>query len=257
MQLFLSILMAAGIVVDAPFRQVGVSKSAISEKMVASILDDISLEYLKEVDVNPIAFDYDPEYIAQAESKPAYADTMYFVPGANIEVKGRIHDYDRAPVSTVTQDGRTIFANSPRENVLPQLENPSFISRQRGFYIDKHPVWNEEYALFVRETGHVVPSYWKDGKIPAGMEQKPVVHVTYKDALDYAAWMGKRLPRASEFDRTSRKFPQFRRSSPQREWTSTVANPGKVPEMRYVYHGSPSDGRGDGYTGFRCAMDGR
>lgn len=252
----LAILLAAGFVLDAP-----PDISPLTEESLSQVMLDLSMDFIKERDVDPIAFDYDPDYSKKkeiAEAEEGMRAEMYYVPGAHIQVQGRIHDYDRAPISTVTQDGQEIQANYPRENVLPQLETPRFISQQRGFYIDKHAVFNREYAAFLKETGHPPPSHWPKGKIPTGQDEAAVVNVSYGDALAYAAWAGKRLPKASEFDRTYRKFPNFRRYSPQREWTSTIANPGELPVKYYLYGGSPSiPDKADGYTGFRCAMDGR
>ena len=58
-----------------------------------------------------------------------------------------------------------------------------------AFYTDKRPVTNKQYAAFVVSTGHAVPSDWVDGRIPEGLENEPVVNVSYEDAADYAAWL--------------------------------------------------------------------
>jgi formylglycine-generating enzyme required for sulfatase activity len=84
------------------------------------------------------------------------------------------------------------------------------------FRIMKTPVTQAEYAAFVQATGHTapfvdaktwqgyalvhsyarVPSYlWHDGKVPQGLEQHPVVLVSYDDAQAYSAWLSKRMHR--------------------------------------------------------------
>lgn len=233
----------------------------IAPEVLNAVVMEMNLDAVQEKVVDPIAFDYDPDYFKNREleeARLAERQGMYYIPGANIEVKGRIHDYDRAPVSTVIQDGNTIYANYPRENVMPQIETPTFLSRERGFYIDQHAVYNSEYQAFLKETKHPAPSHWPKGKMPSGEENSPVVNILYSDAVAYAAWAGKRLPKDSEYERAYRKYPQLRRYAPQKEWTSTVVDPNQLPEKYFLYGGSPSvPNRTDIYTGFRCALDGR
>jgi len=80
------------------------------------------------------------------------------------------------------------------------------------FYIDIYEVTNREYAYFVSATGHKPPSHWKDGVVPPGEENFPVVNVSYEDAAGFAAWAGKRLPTEAEWERAAfgdrmRKYP--------------------------------------------------
>ncbi|MEW6136020.1 MAG: SUMF1/EgtB/PvdO family nonheme iron enzyme [Bacteroidota bacterium] len=68
------------------------------------------------------------------------------------------------------------------------------------YYIDKYPVTNAQFKAFL-EASHYIPEdttnflkHWKNGKIPTGLENHPVVYVSYEDALAYARWKGVRLP---------------------------------------------------------------
>lgn len=85
------------------------------------------------------------------------------------------------------------------------------------YYIDRWPVTNAEYKVFVDQTGHPVPNYevsWCDTAgynwdpltrmYPAGKADHPVVLVTWEDAMAYAAWAGKRLPAEVEWERAAR-----------------------------------------------------
>ncbi len=72
------------------------------------------------------------------------------------------------------------------------------------FFIDKYEVTNDEYLLFVTETGHPPPSHWPLGQPPPGLGNHPVVKVSAADAEKYAAWAGKRLPSAGEWEVAAR-----------------------------------------------------
>lgn len=74
-----------------------------------------------------------------------------------------------------------------------------------SFYMDRFPVTNRQYQAFVKATKYK-PSdtanylkHWKNGRIPAGQENFPVVYVSYEDAKAYAKWAGKRLPTEIEW----------------------------------------------------------
>jgi rhamnogalacturonan endolyase len=79
------------------------------------------------------------------------------------------------------------------------------------FEMAVHPVTNANYKLFIDETRYTPPPYWENGRIPAGMEQHPVVFVSrYHDVRAYTNWRSKkegrvyRLPTSSEFEYAAR-----------------------------------------------------
>ena len=74
----------------------------------------------------------------------------------------------------------------------------------RPFWIDRHEITNRQYNLFVKETGHRRPIAWVDHGDPNGHDDYPVTGVDYEDALAYAQWAGKRLPREEEWEAASR-----------------------------------------------------
>ncbi len=72
-----------------------------------------------------------------------------------------------------------------------------------AFWIDRYPVTNAQYLAFVRAAEHPRPSWWGrwGGVFPAEYADHPVVGVSGRDAAAYAAWSGKRLPCAEEWER--------------------------------------------------------
>jgi formylglycine-generating enzyme required for sulfatase activity len=101
------------------------------------------------------------------------------------------------------------------------------------FSIGRFPVTQDEYARFVRATGHPAPSIrnlpliaaagrdalfremaapyvWNDGEPPAGHGSHPVVLVPFEDALAYCRWLSDslgrpvRLPTEAEWERAAR-----------------------------------------------------
>lgn len=73
------------------------------------------------------------------------------------------------------------------------------------FWIDAHPVTNADYARFLAATGHgPAPQHWTDGICPTALYQHPVVYVRWEDASAYAAWAGKTLPTAEQWEKAAR-----------------------------------------------------
>jgi len=98
-------------------------------------------------------------------------------------------------------EGEFLFGFDQQRIILP------------AFFIDIHPVTNEDYLSFVEETGHYVPfldeewaiaNCWQDGHYPSGKGRHPVVLVNFEDASEYASWVGKRLPSDKEWEKASR-----------------------------------------------------
>lgn len=80
-----------------------------------------------------------------------------------------------------------------------------------GYYMERLPVTNADYALFVRASGHRPPRLWqsfpdnaKGLRPPQGKENHPVVGLTWDDAKAYARWTRRRLPTEQEWEKAAR-----------------------------------------------------
>ena len=78
------------------------------------------------------------------------------------------------------------------------------------FLIDRTEVTHQSYWYFCEQTGHHEPldknekPLWPNGKIHPGWEQRPVCYVSLDDAMEYAAWIGARLPTEQEWEAAAR-----------------------------------------------------
>jgi formylglycine-generating enzyme required for sulfatase activity len=100
-----------------------------------------------------------------------------------------------------------------------------------GFYIDKTEVSNAAYAKFCEETNRPKPA-----GLAKADPQLPVVNVSHQDAEAFAAWAGKRLPTAAEWEKAARGkegwlLPWGNNMEPERAnlgGTGSPAGPAKV-----------------------------
>jgi formylglycine-generating enzyme required for sulfatase activity len=120
-------------------------------------------------------------------------------------------------------------------------EGPRQLVYLDAFEMDRYEVTNVQYSRFWAATGHEAPPYWKGGNYPYGQADFPVVGIGWKDANDYCAWVGKRLPTEAEWEKVCRGadgnlYPWGN------QWDAQRANvdSGKNPRLLYSHAGSPA-----------------
>lgn len=102
---------------------------------------------------------------------------------------------------TSGRDGRVMVLVPAGEFLFgPELEKET----TEAFYIDRFPVTNAEYKVFVEEMDFEHPAHWRRGTWPEGKADHPVVQITWQSANAYAEWAGKRLPTEIEWEKAAR-----------------------------------------------------
>ncbi len=140
--------------------------------------------------------------------------------------------------------GGVFLMGTPRPG--PQDQRPVHRVRLHSFRLDTTPVTNREFEKFVNQTGHETTAEkrgwsllfdrksgrWEESagvcwRHPTGAnssligkDEYPVVHVSWFDAMAYAAWAKKRLPTEAEYEFAARSglsdaaFPWGRELTP-------------------------------------------
>ena len=110
------------------------------------------------------------------------------------------HNHTPAGMTYIPAGRQRLMATQGDQFIpYPKEDTSSFIHLQ-SFYIDVHPVTNQQFMEFLEATQYVPKdttrflAHWVNGRIPEGLEFYPVVNISGIDAQTYCSWAGKRLP---------------------------------------------------------------
>ena len=118
-------------------------------------------------------------------------DGMMYVPAGTTQI-GTTDDQRRALVRQYGINPQVLSLQTFRMVDVPE------------FWIDRFEVTNRQYRDFVRATDHRQPIHWLAHGYPKQRGDYPVTGVDYEDAVAYAQWAGKRLPREVEWEKAAR-----------------------------------------------------
>ena len=138
----------------------------------------------------------------------------------------------------------TVAERKPDPKEFPGVPPDKLVPGSIVFTPPAHPVPLDDFSQW---WSYVPGANWRhpDGAASTlnGLDNHPVVHIAFDDALAYAKWAGKRLPSEAEFEFAARGGLD-RKLYP---WGDQLKPGGRVPANIWEGHFPDANNRADGY----------
>ncbi len=164
-----------------------------------------------ELDLSEIMGRYEGKLVIQLFKDDELMDEVIHLikPGTPrlISTVIRTTSSNKAPSGMVRiPSGKFTFNTTQGDEFIPYpKEDNGKVFEMPSFWMDKHPVTNEQFLAFLKATRYTPADtanflkHWSNGTYKEGEGQYPVIYVSYEDALAYAQWADKRLPTEVEW----------------------------------------------------------